>query len=571
MKFDFKKSLKVSSLSLLILLNCGWTPVTPISSNMVNGSTTINYSSCDDDLLKLNIDKSKYQEYDYSLALFIEVNDSLILYMYDKYENFNYAQIDFEFCSAVNENSLSLMKTNHVRRDLELLSTSSDGLFKKLLIKEIKTPEGNFRKYVINQVVSGDYVEDTKEYLALAIGTEYIYSTNPDGTLSYNEKAVNYVTIQNQEVYHYNIKYDEKYLSGFHEFFDIPNASVGSRYGFVGFSAEQLKINSLQEVEVLYDVYDYTCWVPTSDLALPNIYNEENLKKFKEQKPQFDYVNYLSDFAEKKVLVEKDKKVVITPKEISQDKFDDENHFAGTTIQNMRWNTIMKYEDIDKYFNSDEYARSNADMKDKFKNSDFIITFFKAKEKYGADNGQLNGFYFSESKSKYYAQVFDNQDIDDFDLYCWECDSPCSTNEIYHNGSKKRVFTRYSFESQEASNVCIVRLKYMDEFNGVHDVKVISSPVDSSGNIAGGDETHDDDWWHDFIEGLKTIIIIVIVTIGLMILIPILIPLMPVIVNFISNLFRFVFGFIGLIITKLIQYIQLGINKLREFISRFLH
>ncbi len=569
MKIDLKKILKSSLLVLMILLNCGWTPVSVVGSG-TGITTTGKHSSCDEDIKNLGINPEEYVEYDYSLVLLAEVsNQYLICYMYDKYENFNYKQIDFEYATASSETSLSLVKTKQIRRDVEILSTSTDGLIKKILVKDFEIQNGKYRKYVVNQLTSADYEQNSdndKRYLSLAIGTEYIYTTNSDGALSYHVNAINYVTIENQVVYHYNIRTDNTHLGKWR--WAPKNGSVGNRYGMLGFSAKQLDIEKLQEVEVIYDVYDYSCYVPRDDCSLPNIYNEENIKKLKENNPKYTNatdLSYLSEYGEVKNLVEKDRVEVIISETISEDKFNGEDWF-GKKVKNKFWDSIFEYNDIDKYFSEKDDERTNADMKEKFKDCEYIITIFKSADNQSYDNNS-HGYKFTQHS---YREVIGQKLDNDFYRFLARCDTRSLAIDSQDFGYTEYAY--YQFKSQEASNACVVRLKYLDEFNTPHDVKVISAPVDSSGNIAGGDQTDPDkNWWEEFLEMLMMIIIIVIIVIVLIVFAPIIIPFIPVIFSVIINGIKYFISWIVKGISIVFSYIKIGVYKIGEFISSIFH
>ena len=533
----FKFYLKLLAITFLVLINCSWSSPGTLPST--------GHSSCEEDIKNLRITSDEYEEYDYSLVLLAEVsNKYLILYMYDKYENFNYKQIDFEYGTASSENALSSIKTKQIRRDVEVLSKSSDGLIKKILIKDFEIPKGKYRKYVINQLSSGDYKDDTKEYLSIAIGTEYTYTTTEDGTLEYKVNAINYVTIQNQVVYHYNVKTDTVRNWGWLE----KLGSVGNRYAMLGFSAEQLKINKLQEVEVIYDVYDYSCYVPTDDTQLPNIYNEANIERLKATNEKYKDatdLSFLPEYGEVKTLVEKDVVKVIKPEIIDEDKFNGE--LFGKKTQNLFWNTIMDYGDIDKYFPEKEYKITNNDMKDKFKDDQYIITFFKSSDKFTYNNNN-HGYKFTLHQ---FDRWISNKLANDFYRFLLRCDTP---SQLYATNYVRYFYNYYYFESQEASNACVVRLKYLDIFKGEHDVKVITSPVDSSGNIAGGDETGDDDK-----NILIAIIILILVILAVCLLAyflgPVITPLLPQIFMFLKSFFTVLFK----VLIKIILYLLQGL------------
>ncbi len=568
MKIDLKKILKSSLLVLLILLNCGWAPASVNSG--ADLPTMEHHSSCDEDIKNLGITSKEYAEYDYSLILLAEVSSQyLICYMYDKYENFNYNQIDFEYATASSETSLSLVKTKQIRRDVEVLSTSTDGLIKKILVKNFVIPNGIYRKYVVNQLTSSDYEQNTdndERYLSLAIGTEYIYTTNSDGLLSYHVKAINYVTIENQVVYHYNIKFDNTYLNGW-RWTENNTGSVGSRYGMLGFSAKKLKIEKLQEVEVIYDVYDYSCFVPQDDTQLPNIYNEKNIKRLKENNPKYTNatdLSYLPEYGEKRTLVKKDAVEVVEPKIIKNDQFNDDNIW-GKKVKNLVWDSIFEYKDIDKYFPEKDYSITNADMKDKFKDDEYIITVFKSDEKFEY-NKNYHGYKFTKYS---YEETLGQKLANDFFRFLSRCDTP---SRLAATGTISDLYNYYFFESQEISNACVVRLKYLDEFNTPHDVKVISSPVDSSGNIAGGDQTDPDkNSWDEFLEMLMMIIIIVIIIFALYILFPVIAPFIPIIIGGITNGLKLLVSWIVKGISVVVSYIKIGVYKIGEFISSIFH
>lgn len=554
-----KKFLKNSLLFLLILLNCSWTSV-PVSS-VVNTSIGT-HSTCDEDITELGIDVSNYSDYDYSLIFFAEVDSKyLIIYMYDDYENFNYDRIDLNYSQASSETSLDLVKSTQIRRELELLSTSSDGLVKKFLINDIDVSSYLYRRYVINQIISSDKEDNSETYKTLTIGSQYTYHTY-NGSVYYYSEDINYVTIENQKVYNFNIKADNTHLNGWR--FLPSNGSVGNRYSMIGFSASQLDIDRLEEVEVLFDKVVYQCYTSTDDVSLPevSIYTEENVASYNETNgTDWEFISEYEEIIS--APIREDCDVTITPSEITANQIINDNWIKKTS-RDVVWDSIMIYDCIDDFFPEDDYPETNELMKESFDGCDYIITFYEADPVYFYNEIACGFQYEQFNFTRYDGFQLEN----DFYRYMYWNDYGTKNTEVYQFNLLLHTNYYYRFTGYQASNAEIVRLKYLDSHNNEFDVKVISSPVDSAGNIGGDDSSSSD---NDFWETLKFIIIVILIVVVLALLIPIISPFIPVVISAIGNVIRLIFHYLIVAIKYIFNLIKLGVLKIGKFISSIFH
>lgn len=557
MKTFFKKYIKSLFIVLFCLFNSGWTSASDLP-------TLGSHSSCDTDLIKLGINVEEYERYDYSLILLAEVsNKYLVAYFYTPDTRFEFKQIDIEYSFASNESALENAKMQHVRKDLTVLSTSSDGLVSKLLI-DLEVPQWSYRKYIINQIV-GDSVGGIN-FDAYSIGHEYIYSTKSDGTIEYNVKSVDYVTITNKKVYHLNIKTDNKHPFGWR--FMPSVGSIGERYGFLGFSAEDLDIEKLTSIDVIYDVSAVSYNVPTERTDLVNAYTYDNYNELLDNGgfSKLDYIpKYDDEFAPIIVPYLNDVEVHIEPELITQDQITND-YWDGKKVHDLTWSSIMSFDEIDKYYprrDSEETLIINEEFKSKFKGMDYIVTIFQA------DHNKVDSSYLDGKSGFNFSDATTNAKLSpDFADYMMNCSTPAKWGWEDFGQHWKLDF--YVYASKEVNNCSITKLTYEDSFKGKHDVKVITSPVNSSGNIYDGSKEGGDD------DGLlKAIIILVIVGFIVCILLyffgPVLVPLIPQILHGLVLGIRFVIVWIFKGIYYIFYYIKVGIEYVIHAIGSIFH
>lgn len=538
-----KEKIKSFLLVLLILFSQGWTAVSSVGSD-------VTASTCDADIKSLKIDISDYEEYDYSLILFAEVNDKeLMVYFYEPSGN-NCKEIDIDYVSSDNYDGLDTAKSTHYVKKLKLLSTSSDGKVKKLLVEDLEVDKTNsFRKYSINQII-GDLSIDGIHYNSYTIGSYYIYHDVSDEKVEYVSNEFNYMTIKDAIVYDANIMHDKT-----KDTWSWTDTITGKNYSFIGFSTYiDLLIKNLLEVEVYYKLSDYSCYIPTFTTDLRYRYNYENYEKAINNEGVFVATGfdrpYAEMYSESYSVNYEEYDVTITPEEVEETRYN--KSWWGRNDKKITWNTIMRKTDIDTYFSGKSNETLREDFKDKLGDRNWIINFYQSEEDFTAT--QIYGTWLGYTGA-YYNDDKGPELSSNLNGYMMACKgfSIYDVDKFEQNGF-------YKYESKRPREVMVTRLKFMDFFENIYDVKVIQAPIDSSGFIKT--EADNPTWWEEFLEMIKMILIILIIIMFIPALVPIVGQIGGVIARGVVKLFELIK--VGLV--SLWEKIKIGAVKVIEFI-----
>ena len=457
------------------------TPYTLITAIALSAADNISeYSTVQQDLDNFGLTPDDYlfdsdSNRQVSCYLFVEDieedNSYYYLYLYDP-KGFNvipatsYSQIQI---SHLTSNFIELLDdTTAVERalnyyDLTFLSISDNNTVAKYLINDLRFSESKtYRRYQLRQIT---YYYNNSKY-NLTFGDEYLYETLTDGSITYQYKKMDYVTLYNVILDSYIIDVVINSSNSSLVALDKLSSFLGGefylgKYDFYGFSLpEDLDIDDLISVDFCYYEYDWTFYKPGTDFDKTDIFRSKEWTGFSNSK--YDPIKsnpiYYSS-----VTIE-DYEVVANI----------DNKWLGS--QKNKWNTISTYDEL-KNLSNDEMRKG---LMNTFKNCDYIVNYAAVPcfAKTGEFSWTQNGIGGTVDPF-YYALNDYNENISDI-----------------YNGA---FYTYSKYTTKYFGQVETVKLS-LNSNGRIYDLAVIVAPQDSPDNPKGANPNKN--WFIEFWEKL---------------------------------------------------------------------
>ena len=313
--------------------------------------------------------------------------------------------------------------------DLTYMSSSDNGTIAKFLVNGLKFSSPKiYRRYQLRQV--SYYYNKTINYYTF--GDEFLYETLSDGSISYEWKKMDYITLYNTECASF-FTTDESFWSQLYSTWFSSKSQQAFFYGFSfpkGFSIDNL-------IDISFS-YNYSKMKGVSYSPHGSFY--------------IDLLHYDSYLNPKKL----DTVSVIDKKIDCEKKFIDGNESSfGLFVKtfNVEFKTISTYKEMIKN-NNDSFVSFIANN---FVDSDYIICFDIFDYKY--DVYDLTNLFLDEAEEK-------------FKLYLTQ-----------HNNNKPTTLY-YEIEKYDCTNVEVLNLTF--NFEGEqYNIDVITAPIDSNGDYHG--------------------------------------------------------------------------------------
>ena len=365
----------------------------------------------------------------------------------------NYLQIQIShltsnFIELLDDDSAVERSLNYY--DLTYMSSSDNGTVAKFLVNGLKFSSPKiYRRYQLRQI-SYFYDLSTNFY---TFGDEFLYETLNNGSVTYQWKKMDYITL-------YNVILDSYIIDVSLNNFDKLVSFLGGeyylgKYDFYGFSLpKDLDITDLISIDFSYYKSDYIFYKPGTDFDKADIYVYEDTSILNGRK--YMRGGRDSDYEPLKINREYYPDVKINDYEIITNI--DNKWFCS---QKFKLNTISTYKELSEISNND--MRNG--LMNTFKDCDYVINF-------------AGDPCYSESGTFAYAI---NSDKDDYDPFVYALDYHNKNIASIYNGG---YFTYSKYTTSYYSDVEAVKLT-LNSDGKLYDLDVIVSPQDSPDNPNG--------------------------------------------------------------------------------------
>lgn len=308
--------------------------------------------------------------------------------------------------------------------DLTYLSKSDNNTVAKYIVKGLdpSTKKSN-RRYQVRQV---KYEKDnTISYLTL--GDEYLYYDNSDGSVGYEYKKMNYITLNNVKAYSFPLE-NTTFLESLFPFIENEDNKMCHFYGFS--VPDDYKIDNLLEVNIFYTYreWDYYSWKLSGDVywgSNPSLLG----KDYGAESPYYGkYSNIYSN------------EVVI-----NQEHKSFEGQSMGIFFSKsftLDWKTITTPKELISSTNNDDFKL----FANRFKDNDYVINYLNEDftfDKFSCAHNILDSDYKSAVK-------------------LWAVDK--GSDSVYH------------IETNKLETVEMTKMKFQSQ-GKIYDLDVIVSPV----------------------------------------------------------------------------------------------
>jgi len=237
------------------------TPFTMIGAISISAANDVNqYSSVQEDLNLFGVNSEDYildleSQEQISCLMFAETlaKGEYYYYLY-LYDPRGFQTIDAKYYQSVQIGYLTANESELLEQEdkigtsyytLNFLSKSENGTVAKFLISYNPSSKKPFRRYQIRQLMT--QYNGNRTFVTL--GDEYFYQSHDDGSVTYQYKKMNYITLYNLKAYSYVVADGMEWnMSLFPKKYDT------SEFWFYGFSQKKYKIEELLEVSMSYEL-----------------------------------------------------------------------------------------------------------------------------------------------------------------------------------------------------------------------------------------------------------------------------------------------------------------------------